>query len=308
MNNLLNDLLHAVVYFDNILVRADTEEDHWRNVSKILKHLQDAGLRLKLEKWKIMKDRVEYLGHVITDEGLHLSFRNVEAILSAPRPQDVKTLQSLMRLINLYWKFIPRLLAALNPLNGLLVPGTLRTWAALQEEAFRENLSESLGQQRIGRSRSKPLATTVFACHFRPCPVWVPATVEADKVYAAVLRLRDGRQGTWHHDRVRVVPWPPDLSEYSGHFRTDPRDASSVPPAVTLDAVDAAKAYAPADNTCFTATTGVSSEEFKDTRVTSDPGDCASAPVDAPKPEALSQTPLRRSSRNWKHVLRYVPQ
>ncbi|KAL3243227.1 hypothetical protein MRX96_047540 [Rhipicephalus microplus] len=139
-------------------------------------------------------------------------------------------------------------------------------------------------------------------------PVWVPATVEADKGYAAVLRLRDGRQGTWHHDRVRVVPWPPDLSEYSGRFRPDPSDASSVPPAVTLEAADAATAYAPAGNTCFTATTGVSSGEFKDTRVTSDPGGCACAPVDGPKPEALSQTPLHRSSRNWKHVLRYVPQ
>ncbi|KAL3257773.1 hypothetical protein MRX96_046458 [Rhipicephalus microplus] len=66
--------------------------------------------------------------------------------------------------------------------------------------------------------------------------------------------------------------------------------------------------YAPTENTGATATTGVSSWEFEDACVTSDLSGCASAPVDAPKPEALPQTPLRRSSRVRKPVMHYVPQ
>lgn len=81
--------------------------------------INNAGLRLKLAKCELMKDRVEYLGHVITAEGLHPSSRNVEAILSAPRPRDVKTLQSFMGLMNFYRKFITCLSAVLNSLNGL---------------------------------------------------------------------------------------------------------------------------------------------------------------------------------------------
>ncbi|KAL3188542.1 hypothetical protein MRX96_003502 [Rhipicephalus microplus] len=87
-------------------------------MSKVLKRLQDASLRLKLAglrlmlaKCKFMKDRIEYLGHVITAEGLHPSPGNVEAILSAPRPQNVKTLQTFTGSINFYLKLIPHLSA-----------------------------------------------------------------------------------------------------------------------------------------------------------------------------------------------------
>ncbi|KAH8033179.1 hypothetical protein HPB51_008064 [Rhipicephalus microplus] len=124
----------------------------------------------------------------------------------------------------------------------------------------------------------------------------VPATVEADKGYAALLRLRNGREWIRRHNHERVVPRQPELSEYPGCCHTDPLDASSGQPAAPLDAVGAATSYAPTDNTDATANMELSSGEFEDTCVTSDPVGCASAPVDASKPEALSLTPLHRIS------------
>ncbi|KAL1436833.1 hypothetical protein MTO96_049372 [Rhipicephalus appendiculatus] len=86
MNNLLGNHPHVLVYFDDILVTGNNDEDHSRNVSQILKRLQDACLRLKLAKCKLMKDRVEYLEQVITVESLHPSPKDIAAIFSAPRP------------------------------------------------------------------------------------------------------------------------------------------------------------------------------------------------------------------------------
>lgn len=43
MDNLLSELPHVAVYFDDILVMGSNDEDHWRNVCQVLKRLQDAG-------------------------------------------------------------------------------------------------------------------------------------------------------------------------------------------------------------------------------------------------------------------------
>ncbi|KAL3208838.1 hypothetical protein MRX96_038558 [Rhipicephalus microplus] len=112
MGNSLSVLRHVVVYFDDFLATESTAEDHWKNVSKVRKRLQHAALRLELAKCEFMKYRFEYIGHVITTEGLRLSPRNMESISSTPRAQDTKTLQSFMGLNNFYRKVIPRLSAS----------------------------------------------------------------------------------------------------------------------------------------------------------------------------------------------------
>lgn len=66
MDNLQDDLPHVTACFDDILATGRNDEDHWRNVSKVLNSLQDTCLHLKLAKCEFTKDRPKYLGHVIT--------------------------------------------------------------------------------------------------------------------------------------------------------------------------------------------------------------------------------------------------
>ncbi|XP_064469829.1 trypsin-1-like [Ornithodoros turicata] len=50
MENLLQDLHHLVVYFDDIVVTGHSDADHLRNLNLVLSRLQEAGLKLKIEK------------------------------------------------------------------------------------------------------------------------------------------------------------------------------------------------------------------------------------------------------------------
>lgn len=177
MDNLLGDLPQVAVYFDDILVTGANDEDHWKNVCQVLGRLQEAGLRLKLAKCEFMKERVEYLGHIITRRGLHPSPKNVEAVLLAPKPQDVKSLQSYLGLINFYRKFIPRLSAVLHPLNRLLVPDVPWTWTSDEEEAFSQ--SKSL------------LASADTLAHFDPKKSTVLVTDASPYGLGAVLAQRE---------------------------------------------------------------------------------------------------------------------
>jgi hypothetical protein len=86
---------------------------------------------------------VEYLGHVISAEGLQPSERKVRAIKEAPCPKDITQLKSFLGLVNYYGKFIPNLSTQLAPLHKLLQKRVGWHWGKEQEEAF-QNIKNNL--------------------------------------------------------------------------------------------------------------------------------------------------------------------
>ena len=136
MENLFRGLPHVAVYFDDILVTGTSDSDHLHNPRCVLTRLRDVGLKLKFEKCFFLVPQVEYLGHVISKDGLSPGLGKVAAILHAPDPRDVKELQSYLGLINFYRRFLPNLSGLLRPLHLLLTDGKKWEWKKDQEEAF----------------------------------------------------------------------------------------------------------------------------------------------------------------------------
>lgn len=84
-----------------------------------------AGMKLKKEKCAFCLPQVEYLGHVISEEGLHPSAGKVKAIKEAPKPSSLSELKSFLGFDNYYSKFLPNAATVLAPLNKLLSHGTM---------------------------------------------------------------------------------------------------------------------------------------------------------------------------------------
>jgi hypothetical protein len=59
-------------------------------------------------------------GHEISKLGLHKSQQKVNAVINAPRPENVSQVRSFVGLINYYHNFLPNLPTLLQPLNQLL--------------------------------------------------------------------------------------------------------------------------------------------------------------------------------------------
>ena len=119
MENLLQGIPRVCVYLDDILVTGSTEEEHLSNLAQVLTRLGTAGMRLKREKCAFMLDRVSYLGHVISCEGLRTGDLKVKAIVDAPDPRDLSELRSFLGMVNYYGKFLPNLATILSPLYHL---------------------------------------------------------------------------------------------------------------------------------------------------------------------------------------------
>ena len=60
-----------------------------------------------------MCDHVEYLGRIVDSEGLHVTPGKIEAIVDAPKPQNVTELRAYLGLVNYYGKFILNLASTL---------------------------------------------------------------------------------------------------------------------------------------------------------------------------------------------------
>ena len=120
METLLRGLKGCSVYIDDILVTGPSIEGHLQNLETVLDRLEQAGLRLNREKCLFLKPRIEYLGHVIDEKGLHPTDDKIAALKDAPTPKNVTQLRSFLGIVNYYGKFLPNLSTKLSPLYSLL--------------------------------------------------------------------------------------------------------------------------------------------------------------------------------------------
>ncbi|XP_035806354.2 uncharacterized protein K02A2.6-like [Amphiprion ocellaris] len=138
MDNLLQNIPHVAVYLDDILVTGRTEEEHLRNLDRVLNRMAEAGLRLKRSKCVFQAPSVTYLGHRISAQGLSPLEEKVRAIKEAPSPKNVAELRSFLGLVNYYGKFLPDLSTVLAPLYQLLHKDSSWQWRQTQQKAFQQ--------------------------------------------------------------------------------------------------------------------------------------------------------------------------
>ena len=108
---------------DDILVYSKSVGEHNQHLEATLHKLQEANLTLNEEKCEFSKPSVEFLGTLIDSEGVHVSPKNVEAILKMKTPQDQTELS--------------------KPLRDLLSSKSHWLWSDAQQQAF-TTLKESL--------------------------------------------------------------------------------------------------------------------------------------------------------------------
>ena len=154
MDTVLQGIPGVCCYIDDILVSTSDEDSHLRILEQVFTRLTTHGFRLKLEKCEFLLKSIEYLGHVITKDGIEPVPSKVEAIVKAPPPANVQQLRSFLGLINYYGKFIPNLSTLLHPLNSLLQSNKKWCWSTECSKAF--------------QNAKKQLTSACVLTHFNP--------------------------------------------------------------------------------------------------------------------------------------------
>ena len=121
---------------DDMIITGKSDEEHLANLEEVLRRLQFHGLRANKAKCEFFKEKITYCGHDIDKDGLHKSTAKVEAVLEAPRPNDVAEVRSFLGLINYYHRFLPNLSTTVHPLTQLLGKDHQWKWTEQCEAAF----------------------------------------------------------------------------------------------------------------------------------------------------------------------------
>lgn len=126
----------CVHYVDDILIFSKTEQEQKKHVEIILSTLNEAGLKLNLEKCEFFKKVVKYLGYNITTNKIEIDQQRLEEIKNYPKPKNLRTLRGFLGIMNYYKKFIPNYSEETMQLLKLLRKNVKWKWEKHQELAF----------------------------------------------------------------------------------------------------------------------------------------------------------------------------
>lgn len=108
------------LYIDDILVFGKDEDDFIENLEKVFKKLRQYNVTLNPKKCRFGMDKVEYVGHVITSEGITFSAEKKVKVLDFPLPNTQKDLQAFLGLVNYFRDHVPDMTGLVKPLRVLI--------------------------------------------------------------------------------------------------------------------------------------------------------------------------------------------
>ena len=106
MDITLQAISHTICYTDDVLVTVVNNQEH---LTKPEVSYDDLHIMALLSKRKSVLKSVEYPGHVIDSQGLHVKQDKVDAIVNAPKPKSITELRAYLGLLNYFGKHIPNL-------------------------------------------------------------------------------------------------------------------------------------------------------------------------------------------------------
>jgi hypothetical protein len=145
MNVVIMDLTgtECWIFLDDMIVFSDTIEEHASRLEHVLQRFENANLQLQPAKCVFAKPRVQYLGCIVSRDGITVSPEKVKAVRQYPTPRSVKDVRSYLGLVSFYSRLIPKFAGIAKPLTELTRKNFQFRWEGRQQAAF-EKLKETL--------------------------------------------------------------------------------------------------------------------------------------------------------------------
>ena len=136
INKVLTGFNFAMGYLDDIIIYSRTEEEHLHHLEQVFQSLESAGLKLKLQKCSFFKKHIQYLGHLLSDEGIQPLPEKLESIAKMPTPKNPKQVKQFLGLVGYYRKFVPRFADISRVLNKLTRKNEEFKWTPECDKCF----------------------------------------------------------------------------------------------------------------------------------------------------------------------------
>lgn len=139
MNDMLGDLKQtcALAYMDDVIVFSRTIEDHMIHIQQVFQRISEFGLKMSMDKSKFAMHEIEFLGRLLTRNGVRADPKKVAAIMDYPQPITQKELMRFKGMCSYHRKLIPGFAKIMEPIQQMINDSKIR-WGETQEAAFRK--------------------------------------------------------------------------------------------------------------------------------------------------------------------------
>ena len=133
----------CLVYLDDIIIYSDTFKDHLDHLCQVFQKFRDVNLKLKPKKCSFACDRIHYLGHIISEDGVATDPEKLKVVQEYPSPKNVKDVRAFLGFVGYYRRYIKDFSKIAQPLTALTRKDIPFQWTKECSEAF-EQLKQKL--------------------------------------------------------------------------------------------------------------------------------------------------------------------
>jgi hypothetical protein len=139
---LMNDVFRreaddfVLIYLDDIMIFSNTAEEHLAHIRVVLQRLRDHKLYAAPKKCKFFQTRIEWLGHIVSNQGIEVDPRKTDSVNEWPTPKTVLQVMSFLGLASYYRRFIQDFSQVAAPLTNLTRKDRTFVWGEAEESSF----------------------------------------------------------------------------------------------------------------------------------------------------------------------------
>jgi hypothetical protein len=131
MGSVLKGLAWQVcrIYLDDVIVYSANFTDHLLHLGQVLTALRSAGLKLKSQKCRFAESSVEFLGHIVSKDGVSSDPKKIGKVRHWPSPCSTAEVQSFLGFAGYHLRFIDKYAEIAAPLTRLTQKHCRFHWA-----------------------------------------------------------------------------------------------------------------------------------------------------------------------------------
>ena len=138
----------CLLYLDDVIIFSDTIESHFEKLSRVFQRISEFGLKLKPSKCEFFKEKLKYLGFVVSEKGIEADPEKINSVVNWPVPTNFVQLRRFLGFAGYFRRFIRSFAQIAKPLHSLLKGSLLPKgkinrkvkfeWLDVHEVAFRK--------------------------------------------------------------------------------------------------------------------------------------------------------------------------